>query len=163
MTYGKGKKRYSGEGPEKWLDRDENRHRQHFGRHPSYREHRREQAIRDWLGPAAGRQFILNHQRSAEHISTAMGEVLKSIGMRRQALLEELMDNWSDVVGADIAKKAHPCRLVKKRLEIEVENPSWLYILRTVHAESILKRVKQYSEEAINEIRFVPAGRHQRR
>ena len=143
-----------------WLDRVERRNHSHFGRRPSIRERNREQAIQDWMGPDMARRFMLDHQRQAEHIGKAMGEVLASIGMRRQALLEEIMDNWPDLVGADIARISNPCRLFQKQLEIEVENPSWFYILQTTHAKVILQRVKDFSNDAINQIRFVPGGRH---
>lgn len=146
-----------------WLDRKERRESYRFGRHPSTKERRREGVIRDWLGPEEARNFILNHQRQAEHISEVLGDVLSSIGMRRQAMLEDLRDKWPELVGDDIAGNSMPCRLMAQRLEIEVENPSWLYILRTTHAASILARVQTFSEDAINEIRFVPAGRHARR
>mgnify|MGYP006300072973 CR=1 FL=1 len=145
-----------------WLDRKERRESYRFGRHPTPKERRREEVIRDWLGPEEARNFILNHQRQAEHIGEVLGDVLSSIGMRRQALLEKLMDKWPELVGDDIAKKSMPCRLMAQRLDVEVENPSWLYILRTTHAASILARVQKFSEGAISEIRFVPAGRHAR-
>lgn len=145
---------------EQWLDHRDRSGYTHFGRRPSYRERRREQAIKDWFGTDEARGFIRDHQKPPEHISEIMGDVLSSIGMRRQALLEELMDNWTDIVGADIARKSYPCRLMQSRLDIEVDNPSWLYILRTTHAATILQRVKEHAGDTITEIRFVPAGRH---
>jgi predicted nucleic acid-binding Zn ribbon protein len=102
---------------------------------------------------------IIAHQRPAVHVGETVDTWLKRFGMGRQAALERLRDAWSEVVGPDLARYCAPVALHGTRLDVEADSSSWLYELRTVHADEILARVGRASEGLIKAVRFVPRGR----
>lgn len=143
-----------------WLDRRDHRERSHYGRTPSRRERERERLLRDWFGPERGAMEIMAHQSPCRALGEAVGEVISGLGLGRHVEFCAIADHWVELVGADIAQQARPVALRARRLDVEVSNPSWMYVLRTVHAKQIEQRVKEFTNDRIAAVSFVPEGRH---
>ncbi len=143
-----------------WLDRREHRNWSHYGRTPSRRERERERLLRDWFGPERGSMEIMAHQSPSLSIGEAMTEVMSGLGLGRHLEFTGIEENWPDLVGPDIARQARPIALREKRLDVEVNNPSWMYVLQTVHGKQIEKRVRDFTEGRVTTVSFVPQGRH---
>ncbi len=142
-----------------WMDRRDRADKRHFGRRPSARERGRERLLKLWFGTEQGAREVLAHQSCAKPLGEVIDDVMKSVGLERAALLDRLRDEWPRLVGADIAKASYPAALYKQQLDIEVQNASWLYVLETMHKNTIRERVKDFTDNLITEIRFAPAGR----
>lgn len=143
-----------------WLDQRDNRQRSHFGRQPSGRERGREDVVRDWYGDQLADAEIAARQAPAVCVKDGVEEVLKRLGLFRNLLLEDLRAQWESLVGKDIARRATPVAIYGSRLDIEVFESSWLYILDSMHKKAILAKVGAETDGKISEIRFVAGGRH---
>ena len=142
-----------------WLEHRDRRSRTHHFRRPSPRERSREQLLRDWYGDDLATGEMLTHKKPAVHVSEAMGEVLASLGMRRQATLEKLRDNWAEIVGPDIAGQSAPVAMYEQRVDVEVSSAPWMYVLKTMHQPMVTERVAEFTDGDVTEVRFVPHGR----
>ena len=148
------------EGDPHWLDHRERRHYTHEYRGASRRERSREQVLRDWYGSEPAVFEALAHKRFAVHVGEALDDVLAaSFGMADSVLLEAVQDAWPELVGEQIAAQSRPAALRKGRLDIEVHNASWLYVLKTTQAEAIAERVAEFSDGKVTDVRLVPGGR----
>lgn len=146
-----------------WMDRREHRDWSHFGRTPSRRERGREQLLKDWFGEDLGRLEIVERQRPAEHVSGALDEVFRKFGMHSQVLIHDIQAKWAELVGADIAAQSAPIQIRGNRLLVEVVNSSWMYVLNTMHRQDICTRVRDFTDGSVNNVTFVPPGRHYER
>jgi len=145
---------------EYWLDRQEHRYRTHQWRRSSRKERRRERLIRDWYGSDVAQGMMLERHRPANKMGDCVDSVLRRIAPQQMLLMEQLKENWASIIGDDNARNSRPLRLNENVLEIEVVNPSWMYVLSTMHGETIKKAVKDFSNGKIDNIRFKPGGRN---
>lgn len=144
---------------ELWLDRQEHRQKSHKWRTASRKERQRENLIRDWYGEDTARAIRMERQRSAKKAGDSIDQLLRRMTPPNMFLMEQLRQQWAEIVGEDNANNSIPIRLDGNRLEIEVTNPSWMYVLATMHAGNIREKVRSFSNKKITDIRFVPAGR----
>ncbi len=142
-----------------WLDHVDRRARTHNWRRPSWREQRREETMKEWFGPELARGEIRNRQRAATPLKQTLDNLMQELGKGRQILLEQIRDNWSSLVGVDIARQTQPLRLYRKSLEVEVNHAMWLYELQTRMKPSLTKILMEFSQNQVETLRFVPAGR----
>jgi hypothetical protein len=142
-----------------WLERRDNRNRSHEGRRLSRREQEREALLRDWFGPDLARGAILEHQRDAESAAEILARVLPRLDRGPGLLLSDLRAAWEKLVGADAAQRSQPAAIQGSRLEIEVRDSTWLYMLEQFHKRQIVERVRAHTAGAVTEVRFVAVGR----
>lgn len=143
------------------MDARDRAHLTHFGRRASLWERSRERAMRDWFGEDAG-AVISAHRTPPRHISGAVDAVLKDLGMSRNLLFEDVLQNWVKVVGVDVAGRSVPSEIRGTQLVVEVADSSWMYLLQTVHRASIVAKLKAFSRNRLHSVRFVPKGRIRR-
>ena len=144
--------------PDHWLNRNDRTDRTHFGRRPSWKERRREQAIVDWYGPERGRLEIMAHQSGSKHIHDIMPNVIDALSKARDPFLDLLRRKWPDVVGEDVARNARPVRVGGSCLHVGVESGPWLYVLRTEHKPRIEAQLRILTKGRVTTVRFVPHG-----
>ncbi|MFW5996906.1 MAG: DUF721 domain-containing protein [Lentisphaeria bacterium] len=148
---------------ELWLDRKEHRNKSHKWRTASRRERQRENLLRDWYGEETARAMRLDRQRGTNRIGDTIDSVLQRMTPPNMFLMEQIRANWAEIVGEDNANNSSPLRLDGNRLEIEVTNPSWMYVLATMHAGKIREKIRRFTDGKVDAIRFVPAGRRGKR
>jgi len=146
-----------------WMDARERAHLTHFGRRASVRERSREQAMRDWYGPGEAGAVISSRRSPARHIAGTVDDVVRDLGLARDLLLEELVQNWVDVVGPDVARRSVPSEIQGKLLVVEVADSSWMFILKAQHRPHIISRLADFTGSRIRDVRFVPQGRIRRK
>ncbi len=142
-----------------WLEHRDRSNLTHFRRFPSRRERRREQALKDWFGTELGRNEIQARQQPSAPLEKTLDGLMKELGKGRQVLLEQIKDRWPELAGADIARQTSPLKLYHQCLDIEVSNSMWLYELQTRRKNLLLQRLKEFSNNQIQDIRLLPAGR----
>lgn len=145
-----------------WLGRDDNRRRTHYGRRPSRRERSREELLKDWYGPDFASGEIEGRRPPARSIGRVLGEVLSSFGMAEMVRLDEIREQWPELVGEDVAKIARPSSLLEGELVVEVAHAAWLYVLEREHKPRLETAVRDATHNEIHTIRLVPAGRRER-
>jgi len=150
-------------GERDWLNRRDHAHWSHFGRRPSLRERNRERLLKLWFGEEEGRNEILAHQSGPRSSGEVIDEVMSGLGLEWMAVLDRIGEAWQELVGPDIAKCSRPAALYGDRLDIEVSNSSWMYVLETMHKEAIRQRVEEFTDGKVLKVRLVPIGRRGRR
>ena len=143
-----------------WLDRHAHGKRTHFGRWPSRKERSREAMFRDWYGRENGVREIMAHQSGSVRAGEILGNVLPKLGLKRRFVLEDIREQWPEIVGKAVAAQTQPVSLRGKTLSVEVRSATWLHILEREHKHRVLANVQAACEEPINNIRFVPLGRY---
>ena len=137
-----------------WLQRKDNRQRRHEARRPSARERAREELLRDWYGDYAGRQEIGAHQPDAAAIGNVLTEVMREMLPAGSGLLWQIQAAWPELVGAEIAKHAFPVAVWDRRLDINVPEAPWRYVLESAHKKTILDRVKTLTNGQVCDVRL---------
>ena len=149
----------NGQPEQYWLDHREHRNRTHEWRRASKKEGRRERLLQDWYGSDLARGIKLERHRPARKLGDSVDSVLRRVVPRNMVLIEELQENWASVVGGDNARYSKPVRINENVLEVEVVNPSWMYVLSTVHAANIKNAVSDFTEGKVKDVRFRPQGK----
>jgi len=149
-----------GEDDPYWMDRERKASRRNFPpRRPSRVDRRRAEVMRDWLGELAARE-ILAHRRPAQPIGQIVHEVLGKYVRAQELTLTKIQRAWKDAVGAGIAGQAVPMEIRQKVLWIEVTNEAWRYNLERLMKPEILRVIQEIvGENAVRDLRFLPAGR----
>lgn len=115
--------------------------------------------MRDWFGPDRGPGEIAERRRDPAPIADLLEEAIGRVRGPRGACLERIVQKWSEIAGADLAKVTTPCGLRNKRLLIEVSHPAWLYVLEREHKAVLAERVRSAAPDEISDIQFVQKGR----
>ena len=142
-----------------WMDCRDNAHRSDYHRHPSKREREREALMRAWFGPQLATGEIDAHQKGPQAIGSTVDLVLAKISsLGPEPLLVAIRMEWPKIVGPDAAKRSHPAVIQGARLLIEVTDSTWLYALDRMHKPVILGKVRAFTHDAVQDIRFQAGG-----
>jgi len=142
-----------------WMDCRDNAQRSDFHRHPSKRERERESLMRAWFGPHLATGEIGTHQQGPQPIGSTVDMVLAKISsLGPEPLLVAIRTEWPKIVGPDAAKRSHPAVIQGSRLLIEVSDSTWLYALDRMHKPIILGKLRTFTHDAVQEIRFQAGG-----
>jgi len=144
-----------------WMESRDRAARTHFGRRPSSREYAREDLMRVWYGEDEARLEITARRRPARPVGAAVDKIMGSFNLGPSLLLADLIKAWPTLVGVDAAKHSRPAIVKEARLQIEVFDAPWRYVLETMHKKSIQAKVREFTADRITEIQFIAAGRRQ--
>jgi predicted nucleic acid-binding Zn ribbon protein len=75
-------------------------------------------------------------------VDSGIERVLRSLGAPTSSALTSLFENWSDMVGEQLADHAHPVQLSDTTLKVSVDDPGWATQVRWMMAD-ILGRLEQ--------------------
>jgi len=146
-----------------WLDCEDRRNYTHAWRFPSRRERRRQQVMLDWFGLDRGKVEIMARRSPAVSMQNSLDALMCELGQSREVWLEKVRDNWPELVGSEIARRTEPVALKQDCLEIEVNHSTWLYELRTRLSEKLTRRLNEFTEGRVNNLRFLPGGRRRKK
>ena len=141
-----------------WLTPRDNTRRGHHRRRRSGAEERREQALRDWYGNDMAAAEVEANQGREQNVASVVNGLLTSWNMADRIVLRELVDRWSEVVGAAFARHTQPSTLRNRVLEIEVYNSVIRFQLEGAKKE-LLRKAKEVAGEEVQGIRFIAGGR----
>ena len=80
--------------------------------------------------------------------------ISKSKLMSYQPKVSNIFNHWEDIVGAEIAKKARPDKLVRKILYISVTTSTWANEL-SLMSEKLKEKINSFAgENVVKSIRF---------
>lgn len=103
--------------------------------------------------------------QSAE-IADVIPDVMKHMGLEKKLWEHELLDQWTSVVGPQVAAHAKPGRLDRGTLVVFVSHPGWLSELERYGKKEMLKKIQQqFGEAKVRTIRLQldpDAGREKR-
>ncbi len=87
--------------------------------------------------------------------------VVKEMGLGDEVLHRALLDEWTTLVGPQLAKHARPGRLERKGLCIFVDSSAWLSELSRYGQKQLLANLQKRFGDAIRSIRLQldPGGR----
>lgn len=94
-------------------------------------------------------------QNPAQPVKDVLAAVLGELKKRRDTPLVKIINNWENIVPANIAKHARPGALKNKVLYINVDSPAWLYELTLEHKDMFLAQAQKLAgKEIVQEVRF---------
>lgn len=97
--------------------------------------------------------------------STSLAEVIpsvvKELGLADEVLHRALLDEWTTLVGPQVAQHAHPGRLERRVLCIFVDSSAWLSELSRYGQKQLLANLQKRFGDAIRSVRLQldPGGR----
>jgi predicted nucleic acid-binding Zn ribbon protein len=141
------------------MDRTDRYQRTHFARYPSSRERRREQTLTEWYGAEQAPGEISARRSQARPVAAIVDETLRQLGFGDACILEQVRGLWPALVGPDVARRAEPIAFRDSVVSIEVRSAAWLYVLEREQRERIRDRVREATDGAVKDVRFVPPGR----
>lgn len=133
-------------------------HRSGVYRQPTRREYRRAETMLDWFGPELGRNEILARQPPAQAVGEIVDRALSRFKPAIPPALLMVQDAWTTLVGVDAARRSRPVALFNRRLLVEVTDSAWLYMLQQAHRPLILAKLREFTKDAITDLRFQAAG-----
>ncbi|MFT5239121.1 MAG: putative nucleic acid-binding Zn ribbon protein [Candidatus Promineifilaceae bacterium] len=81
--------------------------------------------------------------------------LIKKLGIAPEAWLTEMADDWSDIVGKDVAAHTRPGLLQNKCLVVYVDSSPWLTELSRVAKRSMLKKIQErFTAARLSDIRL---------
>lgn len=83
-----------------------------------------------------------------ERVSAPILEILKDLGLEREATLDTVRTKWSLIVGEPVASHTLPFSHHRGHLIINVDSPEWLHELRYLQ-QAILDKLKPFGFEAV--------------
>ena len=92
-------------------------------------------------------------------LENVLDEVLASLDKDEYILLRRIIDRWEALVGSEINYYATPRNIRYKCLYIEVKNSSWHFRLERNFKPEIQALIRRVTDQRIQRIRFVPAGK----
>ena len=82
-----------------------------------------------------------------EKIDRVLRRTFEKLGLEERIEEGQLLENWENLVGKEIARHTQPVGIKKKKLFVKVDSSTWVYELSTHHKEEILDRLKQASKK----------------
>ncbi|MCB0333551.1 MAG: DUF721 domain-containing protein [Bdellovibrionales bacterium] len=88
-------------------------------------------------------------------VQNILRSALKRRGLDQKIARYEFVLHWSEIVGAEIAKRAHPERIRGNTLVVRVSNAAWAQEL-SFQKSIILRRLKRFleNEDIVRDIVF---------
>lgn len=80
--------------------------------------------------------------REASEMSSIVQTVSKRFGLAPSIALDYFRDEWTGIVGADVAKHCRPMALEKGTLTLAVAGSVWMFTLRRIAQTTLLNAVK---------------------
>lgn len=111
--------------------------RQPYTKHrPGWWMAHRERARIPDPSPSAGLQ-------DAEPLGAVLPDIMKKLGLEERHWASILADEWTDCVGAEVARHTRPGRLAGKALVVYVDSSVWLSELVRYSRHKMLERVRE--------------------
>lgn len=94
-----------------------------------------------------------------EKVEAVLAKVLKRAGIEEDIKRYKFVLHWSEIVGADIAKRTRPAALKNGLLRVEVCDSAWAQEL-SFYKQVILKRLAKFVQNAdsVRDIKFYQAS-----
>jgi predicted nucleic acid-binding Zn ribbon protein len=133
------------------------RFRQQFGGYPA----------RVTKDPVAGSSEAYGQDRDPGSFAQAMDSLSSSMGWGADIARAEVMDQWADIVGADVAQHAIPTGASDGVMEIQCDSSAWATQLRLMRATLINSLMEKFPSAGIVELSIkapgAPSWKHGRR
>ncbi|MGE0548777.1 MAG: DciA family protein [Kofleriaceae bacterium] len=103
--------------------------------------------------------------RTLEMVSAgaAVADVIAQHGLGNELRAERLTAEWTDLVGARIAQRTRPDRVIDRVLVIEVASSAWLHELTLLKAQLLSGLLGRLGEPRLfDDVRFKLAGANRR-
>jgi hypothetical protein len=78
------------------------------------------------------------------NMETGVKDFLRSLGLRELAWTHELVEQWVEVVGTQMAGHTRPGRMNGDKLVVYVDSSVWLHELSRYGLKSMLAKVQQH-------------------
>ncbi|MBU8932675.1 MAG: DUF721 domain-containing protein [candidate division Zixibacteria bacterium] len=96
-----------------------------------------------------------DQHRNVPRLSGVIDAVIGSLGLTRKYHGWQVVNNWPEIVGRQVAKVATATRFEDTTLYVAVADDAWRQEL-VMQTESILENIRQYPYgQAVKQLRFV--------
>jgi len=92
--------------------------------------------------------------RNFSRIGDVLPAVLRSLGLEQRFKEQELLAQWPDAVGPDIAARTRPTRIERGVLYVHVDHGAWMQELHFIEKDLIHKLCERVPGVELKKIRF---------
>ncbi len=101
-----------------------------------------------------------NNDNSLTHIGNILETALKTFRPKSDIQMIKIWDNWTQSVGAEVAKNAEPALFKNGTLIVNVSSSVWIHHLKFLEKDIITNINLVLDKKLVNKIRFKIAKIH---
>ena len=124
---------------------------------PSRREYEREDVLVEFLGEERASSVMASLRPPFQDAGQLANSIFGKLDLKSNTILDEIVKNWTYIVGPDNAKECRPLGVEKEALSIEVFSSSWMFALNC-NKPLITRRVFEITSGAVKRVYLVPQG-----
>ncbi len=124
----------------------------------SRRERQREELMLDWYGEDDGPREIEAHQAPSEQLGQVLNRVFHDLNMDDKVLLRKIIDNWPQLVGAEIACHTAPEIIQRDTLLVAISDASWRFRLQS-QLRYLGQKLAEFTDGEVRSVKLVTGGR----
>jgi len=114
----------------------------------------------EWYGSARAAREIIPKLPVASTIAENLDRLVSGRIAPGDKKLMDIKSHWEQLVGSQICQIAHPVKMYKDVIYVEVVHNAWLRELQLGSKKLIIENINKFCGEAFcRDIRFTPAGR----
>lgn len=119
------------------------------------------QYLKDWYGKERGDVEMIRFTPQPEPIGNVLDAELKQLVPPWIWMVERVRENWTEIAGADNARRCSPVSLNNGIFYIEVVHPAYRIALENPKIkQTLLERIQTIiGDRLCTGIRYIPAGR----
>jgi predicted nucleic acid-binding Zn ribbon protein len=108
--------------------------------------------------PAEGESVAFGKNRDPGSMADAFIDLSTNMGWSHHLARAELLDQWADIVGADVAKHATPIGSELGVLEVECDSSAWATQLRLMRSQLLDSLREKFPDAEITELSIKAPG-----
>ena len=93
--------------------------------------------------------------RDPQGLGAALTELTRGAGWDSVLAKEEVVLNWADIAGADVAKHSDPVSLERGLLTVKCDSTAWTKELHNMRAVIITEIHRRYPDAGVENLRFI--------
>ncbi len=87
-------------------------------------------------------------------VGAALDRVMRHLGTPKLATVRSVFDRWPELVGENLASRAHPISLRDGVLLIGVDDPAWATQLRFMEADLVARIAAEFGPDEVVSIQI---------
>lgn len=120
----------------------------------------REGVLKDWYGNKLATNEIAAHRFNEKKLGEIIPNLVKDLGIEEEGIYAVVFSNWPEIAGKELMRRLFPVAVKGRCLHIETYDSATMYHMQQSFLKNtLLKKVKEVTDNKITEIRFVPRGR----
>jgi predicted nucleic acid-binding Zn ribbon protein len=93
--------------------------------------------------------------RDPGELGNILGDLAENLGWTPFLMESQILDAWSEIVGADVALRTKPTGVNEGTLTVMCESTAWATQLRLMSSQILTKLLQEFPESRISQVTFL--------